>query len=72
MNTEEQNVYLTSAEVSKILGVTRQTLLSLRKKGVLEGFSKEGHNGVLYNAQAIKDLLQSRTTITKLPSGVQQ
>lgn len=72
MSAKEQIVYLTSEEVSKILGVSRQTLLKLRKKGALEGFSKEGKIGILYDAEAVKTLLQARTTITKLPSGVQQ
>lgn len=72
MSTEEQIVYLTTEETSKILGVSRQTLLKLRKKGILEGFSKGGQVGIHYKAEAIKALLQSRSTITKLPSGVQQ
>ena len=70
MNENEEIVYLTGAEVSKILGLSRQTLLALRKKGVLEGYSQGSK--LVYSAANVKEFLQSRTTITKLKSGVQQ
>jgi excisionase family DNA binding protein len=70
MNIDEEVVYLTGAEVSKILGLSRQTLLALRKKGALEGYSQGSK--LMYSAANVKEFLQSRTTITKLQSGVQQ
>ena len=70
MKETEEFVYLTGAEVSKILGLSRQTLLALRKKGVLEGYSQGSK--LVYSATNVKAFLQSRTAITKLKSGVQQ
>jgi excisionase family DNA binding protein len=69
---EEDNevVYLTGAEVSKILGLSRQTLLALRKKGALEGY-KQGSK-LLYSSDNVRAFLSNRTTITKLSTGVQQ
>ena len=69
---EEDNevVYLTGVEVSKILGLSRQTLLALRKKGVLEGY-KQGSK-LLYSSDNVRAFLCSRSTITKLSTGVQK
>jgi len=66
----EDSVYLTGAEVSKILGLSRQTLLALRKKGALEGY-KQGSK-LLYSADNVRAFLNNRTTIIKLPAGAQQ
>jgi excisionase family DNA binding protein len=66
----EDSVYLTGAEVSKILGLSRQTLLALRKKGALEGY-KQGSK-LLYCAENVRAFLNNRTTIIKLPIGAQQ
>lgn len=66
----EDSVYLTGVEVSKILGLSRQTLLALRKKGVLEGY-KQGSK-LLYSADNVRAFLSNRTSIIKLPIGAQQ
>jgi excisionase family DNA binding protein len=70
MEKDNEVVYLTGAEVSKILGLSRQTLLALRKKGALEGY-KQGST-LLYSSDNVRAFLSNRTTITKLSTGVQK
>jgi excisionase family DNA binding protein len=67
MEDNNEVVYLTGEEVSKILGLSRQMLLRLRKQGAIEGY-KQGSK-LLYSSENIKAFLNSRTTITKLPQG---
>ena len=70
MEEDNEVVYLTGAEVSKILGLSRQTLLLLRKKGALEGYMQGSK--LLYSSDNVRAFLGNRTTITKLATGVQQ
>jgi|APGre2960657373_1045057.scaffolds.fasta_scaffold02191_5 excisionase family DNA binding protein len=67
VDEETDQVYLTGKEVSKILGVSRDTLYRLRKSGALDTYRKGGRN-VLYNAADVKELLTKRNTITKQPT----
>jgi excisionase family DNA binding protein len=65
---DNPTVYLTGLEVASLLGLSRQTLLALRKKGVLEGY-RQGPR-LLYSADNVTEFLNSRNEITKLQSGV--
>lgn len=54
-----EQVFLTGAEVSKILGLSKQTLLKLRKVGALDTYTS-GNSRVVYCAENVKAFLQSR------------
>jgi len=62
---DEEKVYLTETEVSKILGLSRQTLLKLRKAGALDTYYQG--KKLLYDADNVKAFLVSRTEIKKHP-----
>jgi len=64
-NVDEDKVYLTVTEVSKILGLSRQTLLKLRKAGALDTYYQG--NKLRYDADNVKAFLVSRTEIKKHP-----
>lgn len=60
-----EQVFLTGTEVSKILGLSKQTLLKLRKVGALDTYTL-GNSRVVYCAANVKAFLQSRVP-TKQP-----
>ena len=68
MGEEENNeqVFLTGAEVSKILGLSRQSLLKLRKLGTLDTY-RQGGTKLMYSAANVRDFLSAKNTITKQP-----
>lgn len=68
MSEEENNeqTFLTEDEVSKILGVSRQTLLKLRKVGALDTY-RQGGKKLLYNADNVRAYLSVKNAITKQP-----
>ena len=71
MNNTEEEVFLTSAEVKKILSVSSQTLLRLRRSGRLDTYY-QGMGDVVptnarpvYSAENVRAFLESRDRITK-------
>jgi prophage antirepressor-like protein len=61
----DEKVYLTETEVSKILGLSRQTLLKIRKAGALDTYYRG--KKLLYESENVKAFLISRTEIKKHP-----
>lgn len=67
MSEEKNNEqFLTEAEVSKILGLSRQTLLKLRKEGALDTY-RQGGKSLLYSADNVRAYLSVKNAITKQP-----
>jgi hypothetical protein len=68
MSEEENNEqdFLTGAEVSKILGLSRQSLLKLRKLGTLDTYHQGGKK-LLYSADNVRAFLSVKNAITKQP-----
>lgn len=59
-------VFLTETEVCKILGLSRQTLLKLRKEGALDTY-RQGGKSLLYSADNVRAYLSVKNAITKQP-----
>ena len=71
MNNTEEEVFLTSAEVKKILSVSSQTLLRLRRSGSLDTYYQGMGDDVptnarpVYSAENVRAFLESRGKIIK-------
>jgi hypothetical protein len=71
---DEEEVFLTGAEVSKILGLSSRTLRRLRQAGALDtyykGVQSTTHTNArpVYSATNVADFLRLRNTITKQPT----
>lgn len=61
---EDEDVYLTTDQVMKILGLSRQSISRLRLTGVLTTY-RQGTK-YLSSAKEVEDLLTQRTTIVKI------
>ena len=62
-----EQVFLTGAEVSKILGLSRQSLLKLRKLGTLDTYLQGGKK-LLYSADNVSAFLSLQSAIIKQPT----
>jgi hypothetical protein len=71
---DEEEVFLTGAEVSKILGLSSRTLRRLRQAGALDTYYKGVRSkGVtnerpVYSATNVAEFLRLKNTITKKQS----
>jgi hypothetical protein len=61
---EDEDVYLTTDQVMKILGLSRQSISRLRLTNVLTTY-RQGTK-YLSSAREVEDLLTQRTTIVKI------
>ncbi len=61
---EDEDVYLTTDQVMKILGLSRQSISRLRLTGVLTTY-RQGTK-YLSSAKEVEDLVTQRTTIVKI------
>lgn len=66
LEEEGGEVFLTSQQVIKLLGISLQSLVRIRKTGKLPTYTR-GCN-VFFSAEDVKTLLQERTTIIKQPT----
>jgi predicted DNA-binding transcriptional regulator AlpA len=62
-DVEKETEYLTLPEALRILGISRQSLFSLRKSGRLTTFRKV--NTILVRADDVRDLLTIKPITTK-------
>ena len=62
-----ENRYLTSQEITDRYGIRRRYLKLLREKRRLK-FIRLGHRTILYDANAVEDLLR-RSTVDAIPDG---
>lgn len=63
---DNEQVFLTEIEVCKILGLSRQTLLKLRKVGTLDTY-RQGGKILLYSADNVSAFLSLQSAIIKQP-----
>jgi hypothetical protein len=68
---DEEEVFLTGAEVSKILGLSSRTLRRLRQAGALDTYYKGVRSTIVtnerpvYSATNVAEFLRLKNTITK-------
>lgn len=66
---DEEEVFLTGAELSKILGVSLRTLRRLRQAGALDTYYKGANTrNLVYSSINVAEFLRLKNTITKKQS----